>query len=136
MLLPLVGALQWALYQIGVRVNSRNDSAETILIWTALVGLVVTSLGVPFVWRTPDLTGALVLGGIVLAGSLGQIALIHAYRVSEASALQPFSYTLLVFAALLGFAVFGDVPGPFVFLGAAIIVASGLFAQFSSHARH
>ena len=134
-LLPLAGALMWALYQIGVRANARNDSANTTLLWTGVVGLAATSLALPFVWKTPDLRGAALLLLIALIGSLAQLALIKAFEHAEASALQPFSYALVVWAALMGFLVFGDVPGMFVVAGAVIVVGSGVWVWTTERRR-
>lgn len=130
LLIPLVGALMWALYQILVRLCSRSDSSDTTLFWSALVGLAVTSFTGPFVWVTPDREAWVLLVVLALAGSIAHYALIKGLQLAEASALQPYTYTLLVFAAFWGLVVFGDVPDAWTMLGAAIIVGSGLYTWF------
>lgn len=129
-LVALFAALLWAVYQILLRLVSRTDRSETTLLWSGVVGaLALTAVG-PFVWRTPDLAG---WAGMALLGALGAAAhflLIKALEAAPASALQPFSYALLVAAAAAGFLAFGDVPDLWTVGGAAIVVASGLFAFY------
>src|SRR5690606_3753375 len=107
---------------------SRTDRSETTLLWSGVVGaLALTAVG-PFVWRAPDLVG---WGLLLLLGALGAAAhflLIKALAAAPASALQPFSYALLVSAAVVGFIAFGETPDGWTVCGAAIVVSSGLFA--------
>ena len=59
-------------------------------------------------------------------GSIGQLAVIRAYALAEASRLSPFVYTQILWATLIGFTVFGDIPDAITVLGTAIVIASGL----------
>jgi drug/metabolite transporter (DMT)-like permease len=130
LLIPLVGALMWALYQILVRLCSRTDDSDTTLLWSALVGLAATSVTGPFVWVPPDREAWVLLVVLAVAGSLAHYALITGLQLAEASAVQPYTYTLLVFAAFWGLAVFGDIPDAWTILGATIIVGSGLYTWY------
>ncbi len=125
--LPLLGAFLWALYQIMTRFLARDDRPETTLLWSAFVGLAAIACIAPWEFRWPDPTGWLLLGAVGLLGSLAHYALIKALDYAEASAVQPYGYTLLVFAALMGWLVFGDIPGVWTLLGACIVVISGLY---------
>ena len=125
--LPLAGAFLWGLYQIMVRMCARDDSPETTLLWSAFVGLAAVSVVAPFYWRTPDLLAASLMLGIGVLGALSHFALIKALEFAEASAVQPYGYTLLVWAALLGALVFGDIPGIWTMIGGAVVVLSGLY---------
>lgn len=128
LMVALLGAVMWAAYQIMVRLSARYDSSQTTLMWSAVIGLAGASLVGPFQWVTPDARGWVLLTGVAFAGSLSHYALIKALEYAEASALQPYSYALLVFAALLGFLVFGHLPDVWTLSGAAVIVASGLYS--------
>jgi len=130
LLIPLVGALMWALYQILVRLCSRTDGSDTTLLWSALVGLAATSVTGPFVWVPPDREAWVLLVVLAVAGSIAHYALIKGLQLAEASAVQPYTYTLLVFAAFWGLAVFGDIPDAWTILGATIIVGSGLYTWY------
>lgn len=127
MALPLVGALMWGLYQIMLRLVARDDAPETTLLWSAFIGLGAATLVVPFQWEpvTPAAWGFLLLIGIL--GAVCHYGLIRAMDYADASAMQPYSYTLLVWASVMGFLVFGDIPAIWTFLGGAIVVASGLY---------
>jgi drug/metabolite transporter (DMT)-like permease len=126
-LLPLVGAILWAGYQVLTRLAARVDSPDTSLIWSILVALVATTFVGPIDWQWPT-AGVWTLMVIIAAlGAVSHYALIKALDYAEAGAVQPYSYTLLVWAAVLGVAVFGDVPDGWTIAGATIVVASGLY---------
>lgn len=127
LLLPLLGALLWAGYQVMVRLCSRDDSPDTTLVWSAFIAFAATSFIGPWQWLWPDAFGWLLLLAMALLGSLAHFALIKALDYAEAGAVQPYSYTLLVWVTLLGALVFGDIPDHWTLLGAAVIVASGLY---------
>ncbi|MDX2159430.1 MAG: DMT family transporter [Hyphomicrobiaceae bacterium] len=128
MLIALFAAFLWGLYQVLVRMCAATDSGETTWVWSAVVGLAATTLVGPFVWTWPDATGWALLVAIAILGSLAHLALIKALEYWEAGALQPYSYTLLLWAAVIGYLGFGDIPDRWTFLGAALIIASGLYA--------
>lgn len=135
MALPLVGALMWGLYQIMLRLVARDDAPETTLLWSAFIGLGAATLVVPFQWEpvTPAAWGFLLLIGIL--GAVCHYGLIRALDYADASAMQPYSYTLLVWASVMGFLVFGDIPALWTILGGAIVVASGLYTWHQDRKR-
>jgi drug/metabolite transporter (DMT)-like permease len=128
LLLPLLGAALWAGYQVLVRLCTRDDSADTTLVWSAFIAFAATSFIGPWQWLWPDAFGWTLLLAMALLGSLAHFALIKALDHAEAGAVQPYSYTLLVWVTVLGALVFGDIPDRWTLLGAAVIVASGLYA--------
>ena len=127
-LLPLLGAVLWAGYQVMTRLASRHDSPDTSLLWSAAVALVATSFVGPLDWKWPTASAWALMVVIASIGAVAHYALIKALDFAEAGAVQPYSYTLLVWAALLGAVVFGDVPDGWTLVGAAIVVASGLYS--------
>ena len=127
LMLPLVGALMWGGYQILVRLCARTDTPNTTLVWSAFVAFAATSFVGPWEWQWPDAVGWVLLITIALLGAVAHYTLIRALDYAEASAVQPYSYTLLVWVAILGAVVFGDIPDGWTIAGAAVIVASGLF---------
>jgi drug/metabolite transporter (DMT)-like permease len=126
--IPLLGAFLWALYQIMVRFLARDDRPETTLLWSAFVGLAAVSVIAPWDFRLPTLDAWAMLAAVGIMGSLAHYALIKALDGAEASAMQPYGYTLLIWAALMGWLVFGDTPGLWTIVGACIVVLSGLYA--------
>ncbi len=126
-LYPLSSAACWAVAMIATRLIGAQDRSETTLLWSAAVGLVLLTLFLPFGFVPPswaEIGLGLILG---VTASTGQYLLILAYRRATASVLAPFSYIQLLFSATLGYLVFGSVPDSMAFLGAAIIIASGLY---------
>ena len=128
MLLGVAGAFLWGLYQVLVRLCARTDSSETTWLWSALVGLLLTSIAGPATWVWPDRLGWALLVLVAILGSGAHLALIRALTVAEAGSLQPYSYTMLLWAAIFGAVVFGDIPDAWTWVGAAIVMTSGLYA--------
>jgi len=128
-LIPLLAAFLWALYQIMVRAVSRTDSTNTTFLYTGLTGAFVLTLIAPFQWKMPDGEGWLLLVLVALLGSIAHLLLIKALHAAPASVLQPFNYTLVVWASFMGFLVFGDVPDAWTLLGGAIVIGGGLYSM-------
>lgn len=123
---PLAAAGFLAGYHIMTRMV-RGDSLATSVAYTALTGTVVTSTVVAFHWVTPTWQAwALfaVSGGL---HALGQLMMIRAFTLSEASALAPFNYAQIPMAAALGLIVFGDLPDAVTIGGMVMIAGAGLW---------
>ena len=133
--LPLGTALCYALYQILTRIVSRSDDALTSLFYGALGGVVLTSIAVPFVWVAPTWQQWLWLAWLGLLGSIGHFILIRAFSAAPASVLAPFNYSGLIWATLLGWLVFADLPDRWTLVGAALIVASGIYTLHRERVR-
>ena len=127
LLIPLAAAFLWALYQILLRLCARTDSSDTTLLWSAAVGLLASSFVGPFNWTPMTGTAWGFMVVISLLGALAHLALTKAMQFAEAAAMQPYSYTLLVWATVLGALIYGDIPDVWTFAGAALIVGSGLY---------
>lgn len=126
-LLPLTSALAWAATIVVTRKMSETEEPVTTLAWSAVVGFAVLSTLLPFHWVTPQLE-QIGLGLLIgVTATTGQLLMIKAYANADASSLAPFTYGQLIWACILGFVIFGGIPGPWTFIGAAVIVASGLY---------
>ena len=126
-IVPLASTLMFALYSLLTRYAGRKDSTATSFFWTGTAGAVVMTLVGIWFWepmRTVD-WGWMAL--LCVTGASGHWLLIRCYEVAEASAVQPFAYFQLVFAASLGMIVFDEALRPNVVLGVVIIVSAGLF---------
>lgn len=126
-LLALSCALMFAVYQVVTRFVSRYDDSETSVCYMAVVGLITMTVIGPFYWQPPDTTGWLLLIALSMSAALGHFLLIKALEFAPASTLQPFNFTLLVFASIVGYITFGDIPDTWTVVGAAVIVGSGLY---------
>lgn len=134
-LLPLAGAALFAVYQILTKIVARTDGMVTILLYTGWVGFAATSLIGPAQWTPPDLRGWILLPVAGALGVVGHLLLIKALELAPASILQPFNYTLLLWATTVGFLVFGDLPDGVTIAGAAIVVGSGLYTWWRERVR-
>ena len=126
-LLPLAGALMFAIYGIATRLVSRGDSAMTSFFYTGVVGAASISLVGPFFWTTlspPDWIWMLLL---CITGSLSHYFLIRAYDLLDAVAVQPLTYLQLVFASIMGVTIFGETLTANMVIGSMMVVAAGIF---------
>ena len=126
-ILPLITALLYAGVQISTRILGRTDGALTTLLYSSAGGVIICTIGVLFFWVTPSLGQWLVLGWLGFLGAVGHYLMIKAYEIAPASLLAPFDYTTLIWAVLLGFVMFGDLPDAWTVVGAIIIMSSGLY---------
>lgn len=126
-LLALAAGLIYGCYILVTRMLSGTAPTSVTLTHTALLGALVTSLAVPFVWVTPSLVDLGFMLAIGLIAAAGHFLVIRAYDFASASFLAPFGYAEIVTATLLGYFVFGDFPEPVTWLGIAVVIASGIY---------
>ncbi len=122
----LMTAVGIAGYQTMTRLLGSTEHPWTQILYASLVGVTLTA---PFglsAWQAPPLPAAVLMGLMGVFGFLAQLFLVHAFTVGEAAMLAPFNYTTLIWASLFDGVVFGKLPGATTFLGALIIVGSGL----------
>ncbi len=134
-IIPFISALMFAVYGLLTRYVARRDSTATSFFWTGIAGAVVmTAVGI---WFWEPMVGAdwLWMGLLCVFGVLGHWLLIKCYEMAEASAVQPFAYSHLIWTAILGIWVFGEVIRSNVAIGAGIILAAGLFTLWRERAK-
>jgi drug/metabolite transporter (DMT)-like permease len=110
-----------------VRGLSATEKSTTIVMWQSLLMTVFTGATLPFFWVTPTAWELCVLLAVGITGGVAQVMLTEAYASAQVSALGPYSYTSILWATVLGIVVFGTWPGLSMGLGAAMIVAAGLY---------
>lgn len=125
-MLVLFGAVCAALAQIYVRKMVETEQTSAIVFYFSITaaGLSLTTL--PFGWVVPTGWEWLLLCSAGLLGGLGQIFLTSAYRFADASVVAPFDYASMIFAILIGYLVFDEVPTINMLIGAALVVVAGL----------
>lgn len=126
-LLPLAGAMMFAVYVIATRLASRDDSAMTSFFYTGIIGAASISIVGPFFWANlsaPDWGWMLLL---CITGSVSHYFLIRAYDLLDAVAVQPLTYLQLVFASIMGVAIFGETLTVNMIAGSILVVAAGIF---------
>jgi len=129
-LVPLLGALCYAVAMIFVRKLSRTETNAAIVFYFTMTGVGVGGLGMTADWETPDLPGFLLLASIGILGGIAQILMTQAFRLAPASILAPFEYTAMVWAVVFGYLVFADLPTVPMMAGALIVAGSGLYILY------
>jgi drug/metabolite transporter (DMT)-like permease len=123
----LLAAFGYAVSAITVRVLARTDSTQAMVSWL-LIGLTLGAGALALPEWVPIAGSHLwLIAGVGIAGALGQYTITEAFIRGEASVLAPLEYTALAWSLLLDFTVWGVLPDGWNWLGAAIIVASGLY---------
>ena len=126
-IIPLIGAILFALYGVLTRKAGLKDSSYTSFIWTGLTGGFLVTFLFPVFWKQiigPDIVWIAILS---VLGILGHFLLIKAFEVAEASAIQPFAFFHFVFASIIGIAIFSEQLTYSILLGSIIVIGSGVF---------
>jgi drug/metabolite transporter (DMT)-like permease len=135
-LLLLASSAAYALYQIATRWVMAHDSPATGIIFAALVGSLATTTVLPFVFVMPrslfDLALFLALGCL---GGLGHFFVIKAFQAAPAAVIAPLGYIELIGTTILGYLIFGNFPDALTWVGALIIIASGLYIAMRERVR-
>ncbi|MCF8480266.1 MAG: DMT family transporter [Rhodospirillum sp.] len=129
-LFAVSAALLYALYNVLTRLVSGTDSAATTILFTAVVGALISSLSGPWFWAEMPAADWGWTALLALFGITAHVLLIKALEFTPASVLQPFNYLLLVWSVGVGYLVFGDIPDFWTVLGGALIVGSGLYVLY------
>jgi len=129
----LLGAVFAALAQVFVRRLVATEATPAIVFYFSLTATLISLVTLPFGWAVPPGGTALLLVAAGLFGGVGQVLLTESYRHAEASTIAPFEYVSMLFALLLGYLVFAEVPTAAMLAGAALIVAAGLFILWREH---
>jgi drug/metabolite transporter (DMT)-like permease len=141
-LFALTNAVMYGTVTVAVRGMTRTESANTLVIWQASVLAFFHSFLLFFGWRWPTPIDAAMLFGTGFVNAIGQWFWTKSLHLAPAPAVTPFYYLMLVWALVIGFVVWGEVPSFSLLVGSAIVVATGLFLflrearlQQSLHAR-
>ncbi|MBR0653492.1 DMT family transporter [Plastoroseomonas arctica] len=110
-----------------VRGLSATETSTTIVLWQSVLMTTIIGMALPFVWVTPTWSEWLLLLAMGLFGGIAQVMMTEANASAQVSALGPYSYGAILWSMLLGWTVWGDVPGVSTLAGAALIVAAGLY---------
>lgn len=122
----LVSTLCAGMVIVIIRRISMIETGISIAFYFMLSCTVVGAATLPFAWKTPDLHGMLLLIASGVFGGLGQVCNTFAYARAQPSLLGPFDYLGLIWAVTLGVAIFDEWPDWTVWVGAVIVVGSGL----------
>ena len=125
-MLVLAGAVFAALAQVFVRKLVRTEATGTIVFYFSLTATVLSLATLPFGWVVPTPVESMTLIAAGLLGGVGQTLLTSSYRHADASLVAPFDYASMLFALLIGYFVFEEVPTVTMLTGAALVVTAGI----------
>jgi len=126
-MVALSGAVFMALAMIYVRKLSKTETSAAIVFYFSLSASLVSAAFMPAQWVSPALEDWALLILVGLVGGVAQIFMTNAFRNAPVAVIAPFDYTIMIWAAMLGFFVWGEVPGVNVWIGVAIVTASGIY---------
>jgi len=119
--------IMYGFYLIITRKLSTSDNPLLTLLLTGLVGGVIVSFVVPFIWVKPTLNQWSMMAGIGVFACIGHLFLILSLKYADASKLAPLGYTEIIPNVIIGYYFFGNFPDNWTFLGLFIIVISGIY---------
>ena len=135
-LLTVASTVCYSLYAIMTRMLAAYDPPATTMTYSGLAGVVLMTPVLPFIWTTPtSLPVWTVLLMTGLFGAVGHGLLTLAHARAPAPVLSPFIYSQLLWSTALGYVLFGDLPDRWTIVGAAIVIASGLYLLYWERAR-
>jgi drug/metabolite transporter (DMT)-like permease len=132
----LLAGLSLAIYMLLTRKISGSAPAMVTTFYTSLIGAIIMSVIVIFVWKTPTPAewGLFVLLALIANG--GHYLIVKAYDHGEASLLAPLAYTEMIMATVAGWYFFGDFPDQWTFVGVAILIACAIYISIRERARN
>lgn len=126
----LGSALCYALLMVSTRAFKHEEHGPALMFWPAF-GIGITGLLIaPFYWIMPPPLDLALFAAAGFFGSLGIVCLTHAFRLAPASLVSPFEYTAMIWATLLGYLVWGELPDTWTVVGGGMVIASGLYILY------
>ncbi len=130
-LFVVLAAFFYSLRQVIGRVLADTDKTSTTVAYTAIVGSLLISLPLPFLWKSPEsMQQLLIICSMSVMAAAGEILVIKALEVAEVVVVAPIHYTLIIWGTFYGYIVFGQLPDVWTWVGTAIIVGAGLFTFY------
>lgn len=131
--LLLGSAICYSVYQILIRRLAGIDQPATSIFYSVLLGAILMSLWLPFVWKTPVAwTDWALLCSLGVFGALGHYCVAKAMTYASANFVAPFNYTQMIGSVIVGYLMFAEVPDFYTWIGTAVIVGAGLMVGWQS----
>jgi len=125
-LVALMAAVFAAMAQVFARKLVATETTGSIVFYFSVMSCVLSLLTLPYGWKVPVVTEAVLLVGAGLLGGAGQILLTESYRHAEVAVIAPFEYCSIILAVLIGYFVFDELPTGIMVVGVLLIVAAGI----------
>ena len=105
----------------------QSETTPSIVFYFSIVCAIAGALTLPFAWHTPTGSELIALISLGVLGGVAHIFLTESYRFATASVVAPFDYSSMLWALMLGYWLFGELPSALVYVGASIVAGAGLF---------
>lgn len=129
----LFGAVMTAAVIVQIRRMTRTEASGAIVFWFSLTSMVPLGLAQIFFAKSHSAEVWLIIAGLSLAGAIGQILLTASLRHASVATIMTIDYSMLLWSALAGYLVFSEIPAASIWMGAPIIIGSGLFIAWREH---
>ena len=134
--LALLSAMTWGVAVMIIKSLSRTDSSVTITAYMVLLMTPLSFVPALFVWQWPAGEQWLFLALVGMFGTIGHLTLNQAIKLAPTNVIMPIDFVRLIWVAIIGYFIFGEVPDEFVWIGGAMIFVSGfLIAQAENRLR-
>lgn len=127
LLLVIGSSMMWGTNVVIVKRLSRTDSVTSIVTIAALLLTILSFFPALYTWQSPTASQLLWLVAIGMLGTLGHVCMANALKRADTGAVMPLDFSRLVWASLLGFILFAEIPGIWTFVGGGIIVAAATY---------
>lgn len=134
-LVSMFATFLWATSMVIVRKLSATESDATLLAYINTSLLLVGAIGAPFVWQGVTWREIALIAALAVTQVIGQWLMLRAFRAAPVGVIAPFQYSGIIWATLIGWFIWGDLPAINVWIGAAILVASGLYVMWRERIR-
>jgi drug/metabolite transporter (DMT)-like permease len=128
--LAICGAIAWAVSIIVIKLMSTTESSTTQVTYMSVIVTPLTFLLAVWVWKWPSLQLLPVLVFMAFIATVGQFAYTKSFKYADATALMPLDFTRLVWASLIGFLVFDEVPDIWSWIGGTVIFLNAVYITF------
>lgn len=132
-MLVLGSTVLWAGSMIDIKILARTDSSLTIATYMVVFLIPITFVAALFVWQWPTLDQLLLLFILGACGSAGHMLFTEAFKYGDTTMLMPLDFTKLIWAAMVGFLFFGQVPDLWTWVGGAVIFSSATYITYREH---
>ena len=128
--LVLASASLWAVNMMVSKVLAHTDSSLTITLYTTLFALPITLIAALPVWRTPTPEQLLWLAAVAAFATTRHVTFVQAFREADVTAVLPFDFTKLIWAAAIGYVVFFEIPDTWTWIGGIMIFAAVTYIAY------
>lgn len=128
--LALAGSFEFGITMLVIKIMTRTESALTLTFYLGIVSTPITFAVAWFVWQTPTFEHLLWMVGISACATVSNLMGAQAVREADMSVVMPIRFTRLIFAALIGYLLFAEVPGVFTWIGGTMIFSASLYIAY------